>query len=165
MRRAGWVIWGACGVFALCVAGFFVWFLAEAAREVDKAQEDPFRTTSKISCGKALTWAHGRLPDKARDQDCEYADWMDDLASGTFRMERAEVDAWIRDSWPAAEPGPSCTDADRCVHVEFVTADGVPAEGYASPTPDDVVQPVALTIEVVHEDGKTSLVRFRAWTS
>ncbi len=153
MRRAAWVLWGMCGVFVLAVVGVFAWTL------LNVEQDDPFRTTSDIGCDKALNWAHGKLPESARDQDCEFSDWMDDLATGSFRMARGEVDGWVRAHWPTAEAGLSCDEADLCRSVEFVSAAGVPVEGYGPPGP------VMLTIEVTYEDATNALIEFEAWSS
>ncbi|MFC7305760.1 hypothetical protein ACFQVC_16220 [Streptomyces monticola] len=150
-RRLLWGMWGICLVVAVAFVGYVVWLVI---LYVANGGDDPFLTGSDISCGQAMAYANGSLPDQVTDQDCEFHNWMDDQASGTFRMPRADARSWLSSTYPDGDlDTASCGEGtDLCLRQDF-------EHGTAGSSVHGV------RIDVTYEDGDTALVRLSAFST
>ena len=108
-------------------------------------------------CEKALDFAMAELPEKARDAKCRRRGIMDSEYSGSFRMPRADLDAWVTRSFPdrgerpdSGYETPPCT-ADVCVDV---TRDPRTTKGAH-----------VITVTARHDADGTTLVEFHAFNA
>ncbi|MEV6105420.1 hypothetical protein AB0M28_12010 [Streptomyces sp. NPDC051940] len=138
----------------------FTWLVGVGLRAVDF---DPFGDTSApIGCAEALEWADARLPASAYDEDCAESGVLDTDRSGSFRMDRDEVETWLHrelgelipwDSCPAVPTGHGAAEPDLCRAVDPDTEAPYGTDG-----------PHYVEVAVVDEDADTALVRFTAFT-
>ncbi|WP_406475322.1 hypothetical protein [Streptomyces sp. NBC_01615] len=143
LRWLLWGMWSLCLAFAVVVGGWFAWSVITA-----EASGDPFRTHSAITCSQAMRFAHGTLPESARDGECSLDDWMDDVVRGTWKMPRTDVAAWLKDSYPDKKPSEACGQ-DVCLDINF----------HADYDADYA------RLTVAYEDEDTALVRLEAYSS
>ncbi|MFB7977245.1 hypothetical protein [Streptomyces vinaceus] len=88
-------------------------------------------------CAQALRYARGSLPEGARKGRCERTDAPGTAMSGSFRIRREGLDAWLASAFPQArehgrtrrpalcpKPGPGYDpeSGDRCLSVEHPDA-------------------------------------------
>ncbi|MEU3460419.1 hypothetical protein ABZ721_10735 [Streptomyces sp. NPDC006733] len=69
-----------------------------------------------------MTFAHGTLPAGTTNEVCQSEYWQELEVNGTFHMPRAEVDPWLRATYPQLEPDADCAE-DRCLAYAFGTSD------------------------------------------
>ncbi|MCT2593442.1 hypothetical protein LHJ74_26645 [Streptomyces sp. N2-109] len=143
VRRAQWAVFWAVGAVALAVVAWFAW-----AAFSFTTSDDPFRTHSEISCSRAMSFAHGELPEGATDEDCSSDEWMDTTVRGTFRMPRAEVGPWLKRSYPDGKPEKYCGQ-DVCLDMSLPEEPGGAHE---------------VRLDVRYETGGTALVTLEALT-
>jgi hypothetical protein len=105
----------------------------------------------KTSCAEALAFGGTELPAGARDAWCEIQAGPEPRYDARFRMPRAEIDAWVAAGFPQG-PGlrtTQCADAqaDACLNAGPVAGERA-----------------SVQIDITHESGKWSEVRFVAFT-
>ncbi|MFD7910560.1 hypothetical protein ACFV30_07490 [Streptomyces sp. NPDC059752] len=106
-RKTKWMIALAVLFVAVVEVPALVWFCG-LLYAIDHAGEAETRATE---CGKAMTAVGWKLPPRAERQECLEIDdpaWPSQW-SGTFRMPRSDVPAWI-DSHPAPRYQTTPTD-------------------------------------------------------
>ncbi|MFI6002271.1 hypothetical protein ACIA98_17995 [Streptomyces sp. NPDC051366] len=163
---------GRGGMSALAVAvlasplvigiGGAVWLWLAFSHWADASDGPDTRT--EIGCAQALRFARGSLPGDARDQRCERTDWPDTTVTGSFRMDRTGLDAWLTASFPQAQehgrggrpavcpkPGPGYDPegGNRCLDVSHPEA----VTGLAS----------RVEISVEQQPGYDAVIRFVAY--
>ncbi|WP_139140877.1 hypothetical protein [Streptomyces oceani] len=108
------------GVAGLAVVGLvlFVGLLGYHS----EASDDVRDSRSDVSCSKALSFAHGTLPEDASEADCTRADGIDVFVSGRFRMPRADVRGWLDTHYPQAERRTSCEE-DLCLERSYASSE------------------------------------------
>lgn len=108
-------------------------------------------------CAEALAFGGGALPSGARDARCTVQSWLDTNYQAGFRMPRADVSAWLKDSWPdAPEPGAPGTRAcghgpQYCFQLDVTGHPGVSAH--------------YVNVSVTYENAETARVRYSAFTT
>ncbi|MFG2354867.1 hypothetical protein [Streptomyces sp. NPDC048521] len=109
-----------------------------------------------VPCAEALRFGGARVPEGAYDERCTVQTWLDTSYHAAFRMRRADVGTWLKDSYPAGpEPGTDLCEkgADLCLNMDSATA---------PPPPDAAAD--AVTVNVTYEGPQGALVRFSAFT-
>jgi len=109
----------------------------------------------QVPCADALRFGGAELPDGAEVVGaCEEQGFQDVRYSADFRMPRADVPGWLRDTYPQA-PAPATAycdgDADLCLDVDH------PGDGPG-------VGAQAVQVNVEYEAAGTALVHFSAFT-
>ncbi|MGF0171249.1 hypothetical protein ACQF36_12250 [Streptomyces sp. Marseille-Q5077] len=119
--------------------------------------DDPTRSgPDTVACPDALHFGGAELPDGAEVVgSCTTQGFQDIHYSATFRMPRADVSGWLKETYPDA-PAPGTefcggVDVDLCLDLD--APGGHPDAGAH-----------AVQVRVEYEDADTALVRFAAFT-
>ena len=80
-----------------------------------------FNGSMSVPCGKAMRFAAAQpLPASARNSECLHGQWLGIQYKAEFRIPRADFEAWLRASYPTAQPLHACTPlADLCAKVQM----------------------------------------------
>ncbi|MGW8778651.1 hypothetical protein ACWGNM_11285 [Streptomyces sp. NPDC055796] len=164
MAGRGGISWLAVAVLAaplvVGIAGLVcLWLVLGAWAD----HPDPREGRTGTDCAQALRFARGSLPEGARGGRCERADRPATTLTGSFRMDRAGLDAWLAAAFPQArehgrtqrpplcpKPGPGYDPmaGDRCITVDH--PDAVPGRA------------THVEISVEQRPGYDVLIRFAA---
>jgi hypothetical protein len=137
-----WLLWGllsVCLVWAVVGGGAFAWLF------VSSVVGDGDLLSSGIDCSDAMYEAEGIPPDHMTDEDCEEETWNDEGVSGTWRMPRAEVAGWLKESYPGHR-ATRCGRRSICLDLDFPLDNG-----------ENLVD-----LTVLYEDRHTALVKLDA---
>ncbi|WP_328299949.1 hypothetical protein OG389_20680 [Streptomyces sp. NBC_00435] len=85
---------------SLVIGGAAIW-LVTAPGDRGTPGEDP-GNGAEVSCAEAMEFARASLPAGARHGKCERADRPDTTMTGSFRMDRDGVGAWLSAAFPGA---------------------------------------------------------------
>ncbi|GAA3813367.1 hypothetical protein [Streptomyces chiangmaiensis] len=142
------IMWGLWWLSAACGAMFLVWIGWGVFSFM--TDDDPFNTITEVDCHEAVDYAGAAPPARTSDEQCTSYSWLDQSYDGTWRMPRAEVAPWLKESYPHETPTTRCGGGDDvCLDVGTDLPSGV----------DEV------ELTVVYEDGDTALVHLRAYST
>ncbi|MFJ3909651.1 hypothetical protein [Streptomyces vinaceus] len=114
----------------------WLWPAPEGRADAPDGRGGPGSRT-RADCAQALWYARGSLPEGARKGRCERTDAPGTTLSGSFRIRREGLDAWLAAAFPQArehgrtqrpalcpKPGPGYDPeaGDRCLSVEHPDA-------------------------------------------
>ncbi|MQY14203.1 hypothetical protein SRB5_43650 [Streptomyces sp. RB5] len=165
MARRAWILWGVfAAIVVLPVLLVTGWLIRTAVVVIEEMADGvPYDSSSAVSCADAMEWAKAKLPADTHDEDCRKDGFMDPYQYGSFRMDRSEVEPWLRKELPELRPEDICPmpaadegqpAADRCWVFEDDTLAFYPQGG-----------PYGIELAVAYEDETTALVRFAAYTA
>ncbi|MGW6841573.1 hypothetical protein [Streptomyces sp. NPDC054958] len=151
-RGASKPVLGVAVALAVAVGAAVLWSAGEDPGETDGAR-------GTADCAEVLAFARMASPAGSRDGRCDRTAAADGRTSvlGTFRMEHADVEAWVA-SFPKAPervacPGPHPENYDPEGEGCFALTHDVPQPGRAA----------GLRLRITSEVGTTVKVRFDAY--
>ncbi|MGW1539174.1 hypothetical protein ACWCPM_02550 [Streptomyces sp. NPDC002309] len=149
-----WGVFTAIATVPLLIAGTLVAGLVAAFVLIDDEEAGGY-VPEKTDCTRALAFGGAALPEGARTESCTVSRGIDRGYTAVFRMPRADVSGWLAGTYPdAPAPGSVCEDADADLCLDLGLSDALPGPAGAH----------AVRVAVEHEDARTALVRFSAFT-
>ncbi|MFF4324072.1 hypothetical protein [Streptomyces sp. NPDC001568] len=113
LRRPG-TIWSVFAVVVVGVLGAGGWYVGHSTVQL-------MNGNMPVACGEATRFAAAQpLPDSARNSECLHGQWLGIQYKAEFHIPRADFEAWLRASYPTAQPLRTCTPrADLCADVKM----------------------------------------------
>lgn len=155
MAARGWTRWGLFALIGALPALVVVWLAVVVVRFA--TSDHPLGGgPEKVPCAEALDFGGAKLPKEAYDTECTVQAWLDTDYQASFRMPRAGVRHWLKDTYPKGPaPGTEYCDegADLCLNLN--------SEEHEPPAGVDAN---AVVVNVTYEGPDTARVTFSAFT-